>query len=148
MDFTRALVTGLAGLRTHLLLVVLRSVIANGIWQVLPFAYLTWGRPHAPEDPDTLRFVLLLHLIGLAGALIYFTTASAAHLFLRRRRWPAIAVADGILGSVMAVALAYAGIHARPGGATAPSTPPAVRARQGSVPGARHSVTARHHRHA
>ena len=135
-------------MRTHLLLVVLRSVIANGVWQVLPFAYLTWGRPHAPDDPETLRFILLLHLIGLAGALIYFTTASAAHLFLRRRRWPAIAIADGILGSVMAVALAYAGMHASPGASAPPLTPPPVLAQQRRVPVARHSATAPRHRHA
>jgi hypothetical protein len=110
-------------MKKHLLLVLLRCTVANGIWQVLPFAHLTWGPRHANTDPQALRFVLLLHLIGLAAAVLYFCIASGAHLLLRRRRGVAIACADGVIGGCLAAALFYWGITAQ---YRAPSAPPPI----------------------
>ena len=98
--------------KKHLLLVLLRCTVANGIWQVMPFAHLTWGPQRTNGDPQALRFVLVLHVIGLAAAILYFFAASGAHLLLRRRRLLAIAFADGVIGGSLAAALLYWGMTA------------------------------------
>lgn len=95
-----------------MLLVLCRALAANGLWQLLPFAHLHWGTPHGPDDPRAVQFLLLLHLLGLAAAAVYFAVASVAHLLLRRRGWKAILLADIIFSTVIGAALVYAGMTA------------------------------------
>ena len=116
-------------MKKHLLLVLLRCTLANGIWQVLPFSHLTWGPQRGDTGPDALRFLLGLHLIGLAAAILYFFAASGAHLLLRRRRGWAIALADGLIGGSLAVVLVYWGLTiAHPEPPAAPAVLAAVEA--------------------
>jgi hypothetical protein len=115
-------------MKKHLLLVLLRGTVANGIWQVMPFAHLTWGPQRANTGPQALRFVLVLHLIGLAAAIIYFFAASGAHLVLRRQRLRAIAFADTVIAAGLAAALLYWGMtvtYREP-----PAAPPVVATRE------------------
>lgn len=126
--------TSPTNMKKHLPLVLLRCILANGLWQVLPFAHLTWSPQRYDSGPTALRFLLLLHLIGLGASILYFFAASGAHLLLRRRRGVAIALADGLIGGSLALTLLYWGVTA-----TYPEPPAAPPVLAHMTPGGEHA---------
>ncbi|HEX8312258.1 MAG TPA: hypothetical protein VF614_13130 [Chthoniobacteraceae bacterium] len=115
----------------HLSLILLRLLIAFGIWQLVPFVHARWGHQYLGDGQDAFGFILIFSLVALAAGVAYLVVGSLLHFFRRHRSWLGIAAADTFLGISFAGLLAFAGITATyfdasgtgaPSGAERPNT--------------------------
>lgn len=110
MNTTMAMPTGI---RRHMPLVLLRVVLAAGLFHVMPWAHVALGSAHPGDRQEALAGEVLFSIVGIAAAIVFFAAGTVLQYDLRRRprRWTA--VSDCGLWAVMAGALVYGGATAR-----------------------------------
>lgn len=96
----------------HIALVLQRVVLGLVIFFVMPFAHVTWGEQYPGDGQQAFGFVIAFGLIGGCAAVIYFIATSILHYVWRKRSWRKIALVDGSVGAIAAVALLVAGVTA------------------------------------
>jgi hypothetical protein len=99
-------------MKRHILLVLLRAVLAAGVLYALPYSHMRWGEPYTGDGQRAFGMIMMFTIIGLGFAVLYLAVGSAIQFLLRRRAWRWTAIADAIMFTFLASILVHGGITA------------------------------------
>jgi hypothetical protein len=105
-DFTHTM-------KRHILLALLRMVLAVGVVCALPLSHSKWGEPYPGDGQQGFAFFIIFTLIGMVAGLSFVGIGSLAQMLLRRRKARVTVIADVALFLFFAGVLAYAGVTAK-----------------------------------
>jgi len=82
------------------------------VMETMPYAHTRWGEEYPGDGQQSMGFVVVFGLIGLAAALTYCVIASIAHVLLRKQRVALLLWLDLALSLSFVCVLAWMGISA------------------------------------
>ena len=116
-------------MKRHILLALLRMLLAVGVVYALPLSHSEWGVSYPGDGQQGFGFIIIFFNIGIVAGLVFVGLGSLAQILLRRRPARLTVLADLGLFLVFAGTLVYGGVtakyHVTPPG---PRTPVAIHA--------------------
>lgn len=99
-------------MKRHILLVLLRLLLAIGVVAALPYSHLQWGEPYPGEGQQAFGIIMIFFVIGEGAAAVFVGLGSLGQFLLRRRPVRLTVLTDFCLFLLFTGVLIYAGLTA------------------------------------
>src|SRR5438046_4485156 len=100
-------------MKRHIMLALLRVLLAVGLVFALPFSHAQWGSSYPGDGQQAFGFIVIFTIIGLAGAAVFVSLGSLGQFLLRRRPARLTVFTDLGLFLLFAGVLVYGGVTVR-----------------------------------
>lgn len=100
-------------MKRHVLLVLLRVLLAFGVVFAMPFSHAQWGQDYPGDGQVAFGFIIIFTVIGFAAAALFLTLGSLFQFLLRKRQPRFTVFTDLGLFVVVSGLLIYGGVTAK-----------------------------------
>lgn len=99
-------------MKRHLMLTLLRVLLAVGVGYALPFSHMQWGESYPGDGQQAFGFIIIFTMIGFVAAAVFVGLGSFGQFLLRKRPARLTMLTDLGLLLLFAGVLVYAGVTA------------------------------------
>lgn len=100
-------------MKRHIMLTLLRLLLAVGVRYALPFSHIQWGMPYPGEGQQAFVIIIIFSIFSLVAAGVFFGLGSLGQFLLRKRPARLTLLTDLGLLLLFTGILVHAGVTAR-----------------------------------